>query len=1393
MIIRDLLFNKDSQPKPYIVYNKVLAWEYTDLFSQERFDINPFDIEIENLDNQRLDYDRIHLKLSRIKSTLQLFDPSSNLWDRFCENLTIIINDPSNPTGYSDFNRENLISFLKFVNNSKITLLLDEAYTDSVKIDDELLPKWRSISRYVFNNENLLSKIRVVSSLSTTKNLAGSGDRLGAIVATPAMNDVVEYAIERNTSVRGNSASMYFLNEVLEVAIKAKALKDKLEGELPKNASRSKISKVIENFILEQTKAMPGAKTGGEKSVSMFEGSPLHLFLLDELVRLAKLDVLNLPDDFKYKEVPFFVFYSQQLVKGLNKFRVNKNFRTESNLRLTMAKKVAAEVIERLDAENIQIIDSDGSYLFNLLFNSYGSYNDLEVFCKAIGEQRGICALPYKTGIVRFSLGGYLDGSSKGYDIFEKEIRAGLTIFLNYWKQYQEVRESAGNNSNSEELIKKVFPALKDSVWMELVLEDFKAVRDLKKQVNKSLKINDNRSLYHASPHVSGVAITTIGDSNNSVLEFQGDVGDCRDVEEFIRSRAFTKIYENLLPQIYRNIPQIKNLNFNIVASRFSKATILKYIHNKKTFHPNNYVLDDPEERNIMREILIEMERILFSDAKMKILTMVATGDFHRDVARLEGVNVILKKHIQEILQHFNLPFEQPTIEPSRKEIIEMACSHYEEITGLKVEGIDLEKYLNQFLEALRNKSAFNQIGLSERGFGVIVNAVKQRVLNNTLSTPEKILYMFLLRNDDSFQLQVIEKLSFLQERIDSTEDADLKIITENLLTDILPREINDIMNYIFRKKDIKVGEHLLEDVTHRVVSFLVHIQNLTKGTDYYNRYLHTLKKVVETQFRRQNSNMNQMIQHGITLYRNFEMKDKTLHDYNKGALSWINDLMMKCGVISVEQPVQLNTRIATDAKKREFPFYRVDRDENEPMYLLDMNKGKSKNDFIKSLSIKPNSKFFERRLSKFVANLDPDDYRCKIIQHGVVKQLLVFQKGYIKYLTDFFRLVQYSDVSLQDAQNFVPDVFLLLGAPEKVISFPQVGFFDLKGPNGSIKTIVTPLRKEGDYFGNVKKPWLSMLNEKVKEMGGVPKHGSLFAIEMEDGSIFTIEIDGDSGAGKSEMIAALVLRWLRQDLPGVRSVKLIAGDMFHVFRDKEGNIYGFGTEEGDFSRVTDFDPDFIKYYKYLFATSADSNVDDLNSRSTITGFCEIHLPYKIDIMLTASNFSKEEGGVTRVNNPENYLLYVDSHGERMEKATSQDGPNFQRSLGRVTGDKNIVEVLAQHGNYLDDILDWDFVESEKKFYLCSSYKMMDKIDIEKVVNQIFKGKKFEQGGTKFEIRAIQFDLIKNRFVAESVSGEDVQHIIVSRNIFIQMFDGIASTPGGQPSSLRKGKLKTVT
>ena len=117
----------------------------------------------------------------RIKSTLALFDDSGSLWDLFCENTTILINDPNKPTGYTDFNTEALNGFLRLMNTSKITLFLDEAYADSVKVTDSNMPKWRTISRYIINNINAQGNIRAVSSLSTTKNLSATGDRLGAL------------------------------------------------------------------------------------------------------------------------------------------------------------------------------------------------------------------------------------------------------------------------------------------------------------------------------------------------------------------------------------------------------------------------------------------------------------------------------------------------------------------------------------------------------------------------------------------------------------------------------------------------------------------------------------------------------------------------------------------------------------------------------------------------------------------------------------------------------------------------------------------------------------------------------------------------------------------------------------------------------------------------------------------------------------------------------------------------------------------------------------------------------------------------------------------------------------------------------------------------------------
>ncbi len=621
------------------------------------------------------------------------------------------------------------------------------------------------------------------------------------------------------------------------------------------------------------------------------------------------------------------------------------------------------------------------------------------------------------------------------------------------------------------------------------------------------------------------------------------------------------------------------------------------------------------------------------------------------------------------------------------------------------------------------------------------------------------------------------DSLAKISAELQNHDEPDTKLFAEHLLA----TNLKYIYDRIEQKRHFKISGKDLPIAIRDVVLFLTGLMNRSKQTDYYSRYNHILIKMIYLQYQQQNSSYNEMIQHGITLHEGIaDFKNQELVEYENGSLKWINEVMGKCGIIAAEQPVQRHTRMNTDAKKREYPFHKVDRIEIEEQ-KTDVD---SPRDFIKNMQTRPSGRFFSNRVAKFVENMDADDYRCRIVNDGLMNELYIIQKSYMKYLADNLRLLNPGAVSLKEIKEFVPDIILFYGAPEKVISYPHVGYFDLNGPQGNIKTMITPLETKADYFGNIKKPRLTLLNEKVKEMGGVPIHGSFVVIESEDGSLFGVMIAGDSGVGKSEMLAAMMLKWIQKDLSGIRSIKMVAGDMLHVFPDKEGNLYGIGTEVGDFSRVTDFDPEFIRMYNLLFESSADSNVEDLNSRSTFTGFCDINMPFKIDIILTAQNYGRTEAGIIKYSNVENFMLYRDSHGERKEKATSSDNPHFQRTLLRYTGDKNIVEVLDFHGNYLDDVLDWERDTFTGKHYLSSSYKRIDRIDVEEIVSKIFTGKIFEDQDIEYTIRDVKFDIIKNRFNARAVSNQEdsaEEIFTIDRTLFSQIFNSLASTPAGNP------------
>ena len=108
-------------------------------------------------------------------------------------------------------------------------------------------------------------------------------------------------------------------------------------------------------------------------------------------------------------------------------------------------------------------------------------------------------------------------------------------------------------------------------------------------------------------------------------------------------------------------------------------------------------------------------------------------------------------------------------------------------------------------------------------------------------------------------------------------------------------------------------------------------------------------------------------------------------------------------------------------------------------------------------------------------------------------------------------------------------------------------------------------------------------------------------------------------------------------------------------------------------------------------------------------------------------------------------------------------------------------------------MLDWDYVESEKQYYLASSYKLLDKINITEIVNSIFNGKQFKRDGVVYKIGTISFDMIQNRFIASLTYGEgETREMKIDRKMFSSIFDSLASTPGGQPFIAEEGQLDSV-
>jgi len=443
------------------------------------------------------------------------------------------------------------------------------------------------------------------------------------------------------------------------------------------------------------------------------------------------------------------------------------------------------------------------------------------------------------------------------------------------------------------------------------------------------------------------------------------------------------------------------------------------------------------------------MEAILFSPTKTKILAVNSTGKHADDIARLEGVNSILRKHIRELMLHFNLPFENLPVEPSLMELVQKGIAKFEFVVGKKAQDINAAFFLKRMAAEIYDGFVTDNNKLGQKLFGYIEKSINQKILDPEISGTEKISRLYLLSRNKLYKNRVLELVSRFNQQVKTLDNFEAEAIIGDFLYNSLPAEIEQIWQQVLESGKQNIETEILHSEIRLFTLYLINLMNQTKSNEHYDRYTHSVIRLTEAEFARQNSAINEMVQHGITIYKDFDISKHPLSQYEKGRLSWIAQLMSDCGVVGAESNVQTHTRIATDAKKREYAFHRIDRveseKENAQKEKTQAQSEESPNEYIKILDTRPLGSFFVNRLEKFVQNMDMGDYRCKIFNGGLINELFVYHKSYMKYMADNFRLLDVQDANLEEVQQFIPDTICFYGAPTKVISFPKVGYFDIK------------------------------------------------------------------------------------------------------------------------------------------------------------------------------------------------------------------------------------------------------------------------------------------------------------------------------------------------------------
>ncbi len=500
---------------------------------------------------------------------------------------------------------------------------------------------------------------------------------------------------------------------------------------------------------------------------------------------------------------------------------------------------------------------------------------------------------------------------------------------------------------------------------------------------------------------------------------------------------------------------------------------------------------------------------------------------------------------------------------------------------------------------------------------------------------------------------------------------------------------------------------------------------------------------------------------------------------------AYLRTIVERCDFAGATTPLNPSPNAVTGAAKRvsDHRYGFIRRDGDRPGTTSGAN---------------PPLEHFRARLQEFSATSDFAGYVCKAVQVGPFKMLLVIHKSCFHMLSDEMRLFpQIEEVhTRENLERLRWDGVLLYGIPAKTLGDGyKTGYVLDRAGDGKLLPLAWVAREDAtDYVGFLKKSLLTLHNELVKALGGMPVHGAMITITFKNGLRKTLVFSADSGTGKSETITAM----MEQIIAGtgqaaeVRRVDILASDMLSLWRGEDEQIYAFGTEVGDFLRTNDITDSWKAHFGDLLKRGSYSNIDHpKNARVTIPGICLVQnvlAPTRVNGFFYINNYEPVRGRCVELSDdPHHVLKHTLVRGLRKNKGTSGDQPSLRAGL-EFAGE---TELVVRFRHAIDELVDWQEREVQGRLATCLTFRdgASDVFAARELVGLAFKGRTFALEGKAERIRSVDYDVLDNLFWVHMGAGRKV---VLDREVVDQIYEPLTSTFCGNPFVDPEGMDRTL-